>query len=93
MYEGVRVGADADYVPHGTEVNALLLEQEQGLQTVADVGMSPRMNRSQISYNGNVYAPEPVPKQINMPLMILLGLLLFALFFGIGYYLSTIILK
>lgn len=93
MYEGVRVGADVDYVPHGTEVNALLLEQEQGLQTVADVGMSPRMNRSQISYNGNVYAPEPVPKQINMPLMILLGLLLFALFFGIGYYLSTIILK
>lgn len=97
MREGVRVGSDPNYGVRGNEANALLMEQEQGLQTAVDMGMSPRMSpqmsRSQISYNGDAYASEAGPKRINMPLMILLGLVLFVLFFGIGYYLSTIILK
>jgi hypothetical protein len=37
--------------------------------------------------------PEAQQRRINLPLLLLVGLVLFALFFGIGYYLSTVFIK
>ncbi|HTI15694.1 MAG TPA: protein kinase [Dictyobacter sp.] len=65
--------------------------------TTADLGLSPHMLGSRpLDYPGAGYpqvAETVPPHRVNIFLLLLLGLVLFALFFGIGYYLSTLILK
>ncbi|BCL82118.1 protein kinase [Ktedonobacteria bacterium brp13] len=88
--EGVRIGSDVDYAPRTAgmyDPGQQMMEQPQpGMQTMADVGMYPQGG---VSYAGAQYAP--VPRRMSPILIILFGLILFALFFGIGYFLSTII--
>jgi len=44
-------------------------------------------------YPNTYNAPVVQPRRVNIPLLLLFGLALFALFFGIGYYLSTVLIK
>lgn len=96
--DGARVGSGVDYAGRATGMNEggampTLMEQPLGAQAQADnMDMYPQMmNGGLPAYAGNQYSPVAAPRRMSPLLIILFGLLLFALFFGIGYYLSTII--
>ncbi|GHO85553.1 protein kinase domain-containing protein [Dictyobacter formicarum] len=79
--------SDADYAPHSDAGHTVMVDQNE-LPTAFDTSMSSKLAVArQAAYETN--AP---PKHVNMPLLILFGLLLFALFFGVGYYLSTVLI-
>jgi serine/threonine protein kinase len=94
MQEGTRGGLDyAPRVGAGAEATMMAMDKNGG-QPVADF---PRTTSQQLGlppgqYSGTGLLQEKSPR-VNMPLIIVLGLVLFALFFGLGYYLSTILIK
>ncbi|GAC1481041.1 MAG: hypothetical protein NVS2B12_36150 [Ktedonobacteraceae bacterium] len=55
--------------------------------------MSAHLAAARQAAYSNTHAPETQPKRLNVPVLIFFGLLLFVLFFGLGYYLSTIFIK
>ncbi|GCE18734.1 hypothetical protein [Dictyobacter kobayashii] len=80
--------SDVDYAPR-SDANGLMMTLDQNeSQTTFDTSMSAKLAAARQA----AYDTGAQPKRVNMPMLILLGLILFALFFGIGYYLSTIII-
>ncbi len=86
---GVRL-AGSDNVP----VSAMQQMNASEATSAADLSnMSAQLAATRQAAYSSSYKPEAQPRRINIPLLLLIGLVLFALFFGIGYYLSTVFIK
>ncbi|GCF06715.1 protein kinase domain-containing protein [Dictyobacter arantiisoli] len=80
-------GAGNDF-PTRVDANERMVRPEPTTGASFDMSMSSQLAAArQAAYNEGTPA-----KRVNMPLIIILGLFLFALFFGIGYYLSTLLI-
>ncbi|MBA2681412.1 MAG: protein kinase [Ktedonobacteraceae bacterium] len=91
-------GIGSENVPRSDAANARLSTMQQLNSSEATVAsdlpsMSAHLAAARQAAYPNPSPPEVQQKRINIPLLLFLGLLLFALFFGIGYYLSTIFIK
>ena len=83
-----RMGSDAANPPFA------VTEQINAPGTTGfDMSMSAKLAAARQAAYSTPYAPDVQPRRINIPLLLLFGLVLFGLFFGIGYYLSTILIK
>ena len=85
-------------VPRPDATNARLSAIQQMNSSEATIAadlpnMSAHLAAARQAAYSNTSLPEAQPKRINIPLLLFFGLLLFALFFGIGYYLSTVFIK
>ncbi|GLV58080.1 hypothetical protein KDH_49140 [Dictyobacter sp. S3.2.2.5] len=78
----------ADYAPISEPNRQMVMVEQNDAPTSFDTTMSAKLAAARQA----AYETDDQPKRVNMPLLILLGLLLFALFFGVGYYISTVII-
>ncbi len=90
--------SSADTAPVGGAPAATAMARSYTTGHLADVNVlnAPgRLNTASLQdgYPQPYPVPELSPRGINMPLLLLIGLVLFVLFFGIGYYLSTVLIK
>jgi serine/threonine protein kinase len=94
---GARMGSDTALRADAAGTSFVATEQintaaANDLQAMS--GMSAKLTAARMAaYANSSYTPEVQPRRINMPLLLLFGLVLFSLFFGVGYYLSTIFIK
>ena len=94
---GIRIAGN-DVMPRSDATNARLSAMQQmgaaETTSAADLSnMSAQLAATRQAAYPSSYAPETQPRRINIPLLLLIGLVLFALFFAIGYYLSTVFIK
>jgi serine/threonine protein kinase len=76
----------AEYAQQAAANGAMVAVETNNAPTAFDMSMSQQLaSARQAAYNNNSEI-----KHVNLPLLILMGLVFFALFFGIGYYLSTL---
>ncbi|GCE26452.1 hypothetical protein KDA_19360 [Dictyobacter alpinus] len=80
---------DGEYATRTDTGGRMMTLDSSNASTAFDASMSAKLAAARQA----AYAAPDVPvKRVNMPLVILFGLVLFALFFGLGYYLSTILI-
>jgi serine/threonine protein kinase len=80
--------SDADYAQQ-VDFNGSMVAVETNS---ASTNFDPMLNAQLASARQAAYGTNPEIKHVNLPMLILIGLVFFALFFGIGYYLSTLII-
>lgn len=61
-------------------------------QSSASTSFDPALNGSLAAARQAAYGTNTEVKHVNLPMLVLIGLIFFAVFFGIGYYISTLIL-
>lgn len=84
---GVR-SSDGEYAARSDTNGRMMTLDASNASTAFDASMSAKLAAARQA----AYTPDLPAKRVNMPLLILFGLVLFALFFGLGYYLSTILI-
>lgn len=80
--------SEADYGQQG-DVNGPMVAVET---SNASTSFEPMLNRPLASARQAAYGTNFDIKHVNLPMLIIIGLVFFALFFGIGYYLSTLLI-
>ncbi len=91
---GMRVGSDAALRTDSANTPFAATEQINTAIAGTDMqGVQTGRHAVYANANPSSYMSDVQPRRINIPLLLLFGLALFALFFGVGYYLSTIFVK
>lgn len=80
--------SESEYGPQVDPHNAMVAVEQNSASTTFD----PVLNGHLASARQAAYGTNSEIKHVNLPMLVLIGLVFFALFFGIGYYLSTLII-
>jgi serine/threonine protein kinase len=79
--------AAASLSPHPPELPITAMEHSPAAPTIADVSLKLAAAR-QAAYP----TPEVAPRRLSFPVLLVIGLALFALFFIVGYFLATVVM-
>ncbi len=90
------IGSENAPRPEATNAGLSAMQQLNSSEpTIASdlPNLSSQLAAARQAAYSNPQALNAQPRHLNIPLLLFFGLLLFALFFGIGYYLSTVFIK